>query len=70
MHGHRQYHFSFTKCFWNVSFFRDANDWEVEAYLSFIVTIYGSSIRGIGEDKMCWKLDRNKGFWLVLITLF
>ena len=25
-------------------------------------TIYGSFVRGFGDDKMCWKLDRNKGF--------
>ena len=29
---------------------------------SFMVTIYGSSARGFGEDKMCWKPDRSKGF--------
>ena len=29
---------------------------------NFMNTIYGSSIRGFGEDKMSWKLDRNKGF--------
>ena len=25
-------------------------------------TIYGASVRGFGEDKMCWKSDREKGF--------
>ena len=25
-------------------------------------TIYGSSVRGFGEGKMCWKTDRSKGF--------
>ena len=25
-------------------------------------TIYGMVIRGIGEDKMCWKPDQKKGF--------
>ena len=29
---------------------------------NFMNTIYGSSIRGFGEDKMSWKPDRNKGF--------
>ena len=28
----------------------------------FMDTIYGSSVRGFGEDKMCWKPDINKGF--------
>ena len=25
-------------------------------------TIYGASVRGFGEDKMCWRFDREKGF--------
>ena len=28
----------------------------------FLDTIYGSLIRGFGEDKMCWKPSRDKGF--------
>ena len=47
---------------WDVSFFRTTHDRELEALLDFMATIYGSSVRGIGEDKICWKLDRNKGF--------
>ena len=37
---------------WDVSFFRAIHDWELEALLSFMDTIYGSSIRVISEDKM------------------
>ena len=48
--------------FWDVSFFRGFHVWEMEVVSSFMVTIYGSSVRGLGEDKMCWKPDRNKGF--------
>ena len=48
--------------FWDVSFFRGVHAWELEVVSSFMDTIYGSSVRGFGEDKMCWKLDRNKGF--------
>ena len=29
---------------------------------SFMVTICGSSVRGSGEDKMCWKTNRSNGF--------
>ena len=29
---------------------------------SFMVTIYGSLVKGFGEDKMCCKIDRSKGF--------
>ena len=46
----------------DVSFFRAVHDWELEAWLSFMDTIYGSFVRGFGDDKICWKLDRNKGF--------
>ena len=30
--------------------------------LSFMYTIYGSSVRGFGENKMSWKPERNKRF--------
>ena len=43
---------------WDVSFFKAVHDSELEALLSFMDTIYGSSIKGIGEDKMSWKPDR------------
>ena len=32
---------------WDVSFFRIVHDWELEALLSFMDTIYGSSVRGM-----------------------
>ena len=47
---------------WDVSFFRVVHDWEFEVLSSFVDTIYGSSVRGIEENKMFWKPDRNKGF--------
>ena len=37
---------------WDISFLRDVNDWEVEAYSSFIVTIYGSFVRGEGLGRI------------------
>ena len=48
--------------FWDVSFFSGlhAREWEVLA--GFMDTIYGASVRGFGDDKMCWKSDREKGF--------
>ena len=48
--------------FWDVSFFRGVHARELEALLGFMDTIYGASVKGIGEDKMCWKPDREKGF--------
>ena len=28
-------------------------------------TVYGASVRGFGEDKMCWKSDSDKGFMVM-----
>ena len=39
--------------FWDVSFFRGVCARELEALAGFMNTIYGSSVRGFGEDKMC-----------------
>ena len=36
--------------------------WELEALANFMDTIYGASVKGFGEDKLCWKSDREKGF--------
>ena len=35
---------------------------ELEALAGSMYTIYGASVRGFGEDKICWKSDREKGF--------
>ena len=48
--------------FWDVSFFRGVHARDLEALSSFMETIYGSSIRGFGEDKMCWIPSKDKGF--------
>ena len=37
---------------WDISFLRDVNNWEVEAYSSSIVTIYGSFVRGEGLGRI------------------
>ena len=39
--------------FWDVSFFRGVHAQELEALAGFMDTIYGASVRGFGEDKMC-----------------
>ena len=48
--------------FRDVSFFKSVNAWELEPLSGFMDTIYGASVKGYGEDKMCSKLDREKGF--------
>ena len=48
--------------FWAVSFFRGFHVRDLDVVSSFMVTIYGSSVRGFEEDKMCWKTVRSKGF--------
>ena len=47
---------------WDVRFFRAVHNRELEALLSFMDTINGTSVKGIGEDKISWKPDRTKGF--------
>ena len=37
-------------------------DWELEPLPNFMATIYGPSVRGSGEDKMCRVLDKKEGF--------
>jgi len=48
--------------FLDVSFFRGVHARELEALAGFMDNIYGASVKGFGEDKMCWKLDGEKGF--------
>ena len=42
---------------------------ELEALAGFMDTIYGALVRGFGEDKMCWKSDREKGSLLRIIIV-
>ena len=39
--------------FWDVNFFTGVHARELEALVGFMDTIYGASVRGFGEDKMC-----------------
>ena len=41
---------------------RDVHNRELEAFRSFINTIYSTPVRGIGEDKRCWLPYKSKGF--------
>ena len=43
-------------------FCRDVHNRELEAFRSFINTIYCTPVRGFGEDKRCWLPCKSKGF--------
>ena len=47
---------------WEVNFTRLFQDWELESISSFLELLYSTSIQKPEEDKMCWKVSKNKGF--------
>ena len=51
-----------TVLHWDVNFLRAAQDWELESLSNFMDMIYGTSVKGSGQDKLCWKPEKNKGF--------
>ena len=48
---------------------RDVHNRELEAFRSFINTIYSTPVRGIGEDKRCWLSCKSKGFMVAYYHL-
>ena len=48
--------------FWDLTFRRYSKDWELESFYSLMSRIYGASLKGVGDDKMCWKLAMRRGF--------
>ena len=47
--------------FKDLEFLRDIHDRELDSLFVFWNVIYGVSLRGIGEDKMCWTPAKSKG---------
>ena len=47
---------------WEIHFCRGVHNRELEAFWSFINTIYCTPVRRIGEDKRCWLPCKSKGF--------
>ena len=47
---------------WEIHFCRNVHNRELEAFWSFINTIYCTPARGFGEDKRCWLPCKSKGF--------
>ena len=48
--------------FWGLEFLREIQDRESDSLSVFWNVIYGVSLRGICENKMCWTLAKSKGF--------
>ena len=47
--------------FWDLTFRRYSEDWELESFYCLMSKIYGASLKGVGDDKMCWKPDMVRG---------
>ena len=48
--------------FWDVRFFRGVHARDLEAMSDFLEAVYGSPLRELGEDKMCWIPSKDNGF--------
>ena len=48
--------------FWDLTFRRYSEDWELESFYCLMSKIYGASLKGVGDDKMCWKPAMVRGF--------
>ena len=55
-------HFPNQRCHWGLQFFRDAQDWELEHFYTFLDLINSMTLNGEGQNKLCWKPARNKSF--------
>uniref|UniRef100_A0A2N9FDH1 Reverse transcriptase domain-containing protein n=1 Tax=Fagus sylvatica TaxID=28930 RepID=A0A2N9FDH1_FAGSY len=47
---------------WNITFFRDFNDWEVDEVLAFFTFIHSKIPAGLNPDSMRWKLRQHGEF--------
>lgn len=47
---------------WNFHFHRSPQDWEEDSFNRFMDIFYSSKVRGVGPDKVYWKLARIRGF--------
>ena len=48
--------------FSDLEFLQEIHDRDLDSLSIFWNVIYGVSVRGIGEDKMCWTPAKSKGF--------
>uniref|UniRef100_A0A2N9IB72 Reverse transcriptase zinc-binding domain-containing protein n=1 Tax=Fagus sylvatica TaxID=28930 RepID=A0A2N9IB72_FAGSY len=47
---------------WDFNFIRHAQDWELDAAASFLELLSSSSVKGYGEDRLCWRGSSKEGF--------
>lgn len=47
---------------WDVNFMGAVQEWELESLLNFMDVIYGASVKGNGEDKLCYRPNKKNGF--------
>ena len=45
-----------------INFVRAIQDWELESLTNFLDSIYGVSLREVGDDKICWKPTMGRTF--------
>ena len=54
--------FSNGQLHWNVLFRCPPQDWEEASIDFFWDVLYSTNMRGVGADKLCWKLALSRGF--------
>ena len=55
-------HFPNQRLHWDLLFPRALQDWEIEHFYTFLDLINSLPLNGEGQEKLCWKLTRNKNF--------
>ena len=54
--------FSNGRLHWDIRFCRPPQDLESKSFDLFWVMFYSTNVRGVGDDKLCWKPAMRRGF--------
>ena len=54
--------FSNGRLHWDIRFCHPPQDLESKSFDLFWVMFYSTNVRGVGDDKLCWKLAMRRGF--------